>query len=112
MTEKGDADYILGTHDHEVARLGLQHRVWRPVVTACWQRVGITHGWRVLDGLKIDLATRHIPVHVITVDEDSEPARTGAAVGFLTKSETKESLQMAFERQGPDASVNATPNLI
>jgi CheY-like chemotaxis protein len=55
-------------------------------------------GWRVLDGLKIDLATRHIPVHVISVDEDSEPARTGAAVGFLTKSETKESLQMAFDQ--------------
>jgi HAMP domain-containing protein/signal transduction histidine kinase/CheY-like chemotaxis protein len=55
-------------------------------------------GWRVLDGLKIDLATRHIPVHVITVDEDSEPARTGAAVGFLTKSETKESLEMAFDQ--------------
>jgi len=23
VTEKGDADYILGTHDDEVARLGL-----------------------------------------------------------------------------------------
>jgi HAMP domain-containing protein/signal transduction histidine kinase/CheY-like chemotaxis protein len=55
-------------------------------------------GWRVLDGLKVDLATRHIPVHVITVDEDPEPARTGAALGFLTKSQTKESLQMAFEQ--------------
>jgi HAMP domain-containing protein/signal transduction histidine kinase/CheY-like chemotaxis protein len=55
-------------------------------------------GWRVLDGLKVDLATRHIPVHVITVDEDSEPARTGAALGFLTKSQSKESLQMAFEQ--------------
>jgi ubiquinone/menaquinone biosynthesis C-methylase UbiE len=49
VTDKRDADYILGTHDDEVARLGLQHRVWRPVVTECWQRVGITHGWRVLD---------------------------------------------------------------
>ncbi|MEY2561170.1 MAG: hypothetical protein QOG51_1585 [Verrucomicrobiota bacterium] len=49
MTDKSDADYILGTHDDEVARLGLQHRVWRPVVTECWQRVGITHGWRLLD---------------------------------------------------------------
>ena len=55
-------------------------------------------GWRVLDGLKVDLATRHIPVHIITVDEDPEPARTQGAVGFLTKSETKESLQHAFEQ--------------
>lgn len=49
MTEKSEADYVLGTHDDEVARLGLQHRVWRPAVTECWQRVGITEGWRVLD---------------------------------------------------------------
>ena len=49
MTEENDAEYVLGTHDEEVARLGLQHRVWRSVVTDCWQRVGITHGWRVLD---------------------------------------------------------------
>jgi SAM-dependent methyltransferase len=49
VTEKGEADYVLGTNDEEIDRLGLQHRVWRPVVTECWQRVGITHGWRVLD---------------------------------------------------------------
>ena len=45
----GETDYVLGTHDDEVARLGLQHRVWRDVVTECWRRVGITHGWRVID---------------------------------------------------------------
>jgi ubiquinone/menaquinone biosynthesis C-methylase UbiE len=49
MKNKGESDYVLGTHDDEVARLGLQHRVWRPAVAECWQRVGITHGWRVLD---------------------------------------------------------------
>jgi len=48
-TEKNESDYVLGTNDEEVARLGLQHRVWRSVVTECWQRVGITHGWRVID---------------------------------------------------------------
>ena len=49
MTEKAENDYVLGTNDEELDRLGLQHRVWRPVVTECWQRVGITHGWRVID---------------------------------------------------------------
>src|SRR6184192_83257 len=44
-----DRDYVLGTHDEEIARLGLQHRVWRPVVLNCWQRAGITVGKRVLD---------------------------------------------------------------
>ena len=49
MTTKTDKDYVLGTHDDEVARLGLQHRVWRNAVTDCWHRVGITQGWRVID---------------------------------------------------------------
>jgi HAMP domain-containing protein/signal transduction histidine kinase/DNA-binding response OmpR family regulator len=54
-------------------------------------------GWRVLARLKLDLATRHIPVHIITVDEDPEPARSQGALGFITKSETKESLQDALD---------------
>jgi len=44
-----DRDYVLGTHGEELARLGLQHRVWRPVVLDCWQRAGLTVGKRVLD---------------------------------------------------------------
>lgn len=44
-----DRDYFLGTHDEELARLGLQHRVWREAVLDCWQRAGIAAGSRVLD---------------------------------------------------------------
>lgn len=44
-----DRDYFLGTHDEELARLGLQHRVWRPAVEDCWRQAGIAAGGRVLD---------------------------------------------------------------
>ena len=44
-----ERDYVLGTHDQELARLGLQHRVWRSVVLDCWKKAGITVGSRVLD---------------------------------------------------------------
>ena len=44
-----ERDYVLGTHDEEIARLGLQHRVWRPVVLECWRKAGVTVGSRVLD---------------------------------------------------------------
>jgi len=44
-----ERDYVLGTHDQELARLGLQHRVWRPVVLDCWKKAGITVGKCVLD---------------------------------------------------------------
>ena len=49
MAAKGDRDYVLGTHDEELSRLGLQHRVWRPTALDCWHRAGITIGSRVLD---------------------------------------------------------------
>ena len=42
-------DYILGTGDEELARLGLQHRAWRPWMLESWRRAGITMGSRVLD---------------------------------------------------------------
>ena len=41
--------YFLGTHDEELERLGLQHRVWRPTVLECWRRAGIGPGSKVLD---------------------------------------------------------------
>lgn len=44
-----ERDYVLGTHADELARLGLQHRVWRPTVLDCWHRAGVTVGSRVLD---------------------------------------------------------------
>src|SRR5260370_4233681 len=44
-----DRDYMLGTHEEEISRVGLQHDVWRPVVLDCWKRAGITAGKRVLD---------------------------------------------------------------
>ncbi len=44
-----ERDYILGTHDDEIARLGLQHRVWRPRVSDAWRRAGFTLGQTLLD---------------------------------------------------------------
>ena len=49
MSSKAEDDYVLGTHEDELARLGVQHRVWRPVVLHCWHQAGITEGNRVLD---------------------------------------------------------------
>ena len=44
-----DRSYVLGTHDEEIDRLGLQHRVWRPRVLDAWSRAGIAAGQTVLD---------------------------------------------------------------
>ena len=42
-------DYVLGTDEAELARLGLQHRVWRESMLRAWRRAGLTVGWRVVD---------------------------------------------------------------
>jgi SAM-dependent methyltransferase len=49
LTRKTEEDYVLGTHDEEIARLGLQHRVWRPTVLECWRKAGLSRGCKVVD---------------------------------------------------------------
>ena len=44
-----ERDYVLGTHEEELARLGIQHRIWRPIALSCWHKAGVTIGSRVLD---------------------------------------------------------------
>jgi SAM-dependent methyltransferase len=43
------SDYVLGTHQAEITRLGLQHQVWRPYVLDAWSRAGMTRGSKVID---------------------------------------------------------------
>src|SRR4051812_25376460 len=44
-----DGDYVLGTRDDEVERLGLQHRVWRGRVLEAFRAAGIGPGQTVID---------------------------------------------------------------
>jgi len=54
-------------------------------------------GWTILDRLKHDPATRHIPVHVITGDENRRRGLALGAMTYLEKSVTKDNLTTAFE---------------
>jgi signal transduction histidine kinase/DNA-binding response OmpR family regulator/HAMP domain-containing protein len=42
-------------------------------------------GWRVLERLKADLATRHIPVCVVSTDDARDRALNSGALGFIAK---------------------------
>lgn len=44
-----ERDYVLGTHDEEIERLGLQHRVWLPRAREGWSRAGFAPGHTLLD---------------------------------------------------------------
>ena len=54
-------------------------------------------GWTILDRLKHDPATRHIPVHVITGDENRRRGLALGAMSYLEKSVTKDNLNVAFD---------------
>jgi len=55
-------------------------------------------GWTVLNHLKQDPATRHIPVQMLTLDEDRQHGLTRGAFAFVTKPTTTEGLQAALSR--------------
>ena len=56
-------------------------------------------GWRVLDRLKHDPQTRHIPVSVISTDESRERALNAGAFSFLSKPiQTKEMIDALVDQ--------------
>jgi CheY-like chemotaxis protein/signal transduction histidine kinase len=55
-------------------------------------------GWTVLSQLKKDPATRHIPVQMVTLDEDRQHGLARGAFAFLTKPMTAEGLNAALAR--------------
>src|SRR5205823_14730964 len=55
-------------------------------------------GWRVIERLKIDTATRHIPVCVISTEDARERALTSGALGMLAKPvQTRETLDQLID---------------
>jgi CheY-like chemotaxis protein/signal transduction histidine kinase len=55
-------------------------------------------GWTVLSELKRDPSTRHIPVQVLTVEEERQYGLERGAFSFMNKPLTTDGLEEAFER--------------
>ena len=53
-------------------------------------------GWTILDRLKHDPATRHIPVHIISGDENRRRGLALGAMSYLEKAVANDSLVEAF----------------
>jgi signal transduction histidine kinase/DNA-binding response OmpR family regulator len=73
------------------AALGLARR-YKPDAVTLDLLLGDVDGWAVLDLLKNDPEIRHIPVHIISVQEDRERARREGALSYLTKPVSNEEL--------------------
>ena len=55
-------------------------------------------GWQVLDTLKQNPDTRHIPVHILSATEENLEAYKMGAIGFLSKPVSPEGLEDVFEK--------------
>jgi HAMP domain-containing protein/signal transduction histidine kinase/DNA-binding response OmpR family regulator len=55
-------------------------------------------GWTVLDHLKQDSATRHIPVQMLTLDEDRHHGLSRGAFSFVTKPTDPDGIERALVR--------------
>ena len=55
-------------------------------------------GWGVLDALKENTRTRHIPVHILSVEDASTESLRRGAVGHFSKPVDRGQLDAAFER--------------
>jgi len=55
-------------------------------------------GWTVLNHLKQDPATRHIPVQMLTLDEDKQHGLAHGAFAFLTKPVSPDAIRSALGR--------------
>ncbi|HYL87305.1 MAG TPA: response regulator [Burkholderiales bacterium] len=67
-------------------------REYQPAVMTLDIYLPDMQGWRVLERLKSDLATRHIPVCVVSTDDARDRALNSGALGFISKPLTSRDL--------------------
>jgi signal transduction histidine kinase/DNA-binding response OmpR family regulator/HAMP domain-containing protein len=55
-------------------------------------------GWTVLNNLKLDPLTRHIPVQIISLEEERQHGLSHGAFSYLVKPVTSDGIEVALER--------------
>jgi HAMP domain-containing protein/CheY-like chemotaxis protein/GAF domain-containing protein len=73
-------------------------RTYRPTAVSLDVFLPDMLGWTVLNQLKQDPTLRHIPVQIVTLDEDRQHGLARGAFSFLAKPTTTEGLEAALDR--------------
>jgi HAMP domain-containing protein/CheY-like chemotaxis protein len=69
---------------------------YRPDAIVLDMQLPVVDGWALLERLKRDPGTRHIPVHIVSGADGRQNALRAGAVAFLEKPATKERLDETF----------------
>ena len=115
----GDAVLLIIEDDPHYARILLsiaRHQGWKGIVCNRGQQaLGLAHeylptaitldvflpdmlGWTVLNSLKLDPTTRHLPVQIFSVEEERQHGLSHGAFSYLTKPATTGELEVALEK--------------
>jgi HAMP domain-containing protein/CheY-like chemotaxis protein/signal transduction histidine kinase len=86
---------LVATRGHEAIALARQYR---PTVITLDIFLPDMLGWTVLNNLKLAPETRHIPVQIITIEEEQRHGLCHGAFSYLVKPATTEDLESAFNR--------------
>ncbi|MDC7786314.1 HAMP domain-containing protein [Rhodoplanes sp. TEM] len=86
---------LIATRGADVPELARRHQ---PSAISLDVHLPDMLGWSVLGRLKQDPLTRHIPVQVVTVDEDRQHGLARGAFAYIRKPTTTEGIGAALER--------------
>ena len=86
---------LVATRGHEAITLARQYR---PTVITLDIFLPDMLGWTVLNNLKLLPETRHIPVQIITMEEERQHGLSHGAFSYLVKPATTEDIENAFDR--------------
>ncbi len=82
---RGDDGIALATH-------------YKPVAILLDIQLPVKDGWEVMEELKTQKATRHIPVHIMSSLEAKRESRMKGAVDFINKPVAMEQMQQIFQK--------------
>jgi HAMP domain-containing protein/CheY-like chemotaxis protein len=86
---------LVAMRGHEALTLARQYR---PTAITLDIFLPDMLGWTVLNNLKLAPETRHIPVQIITMEEERSHGLSHGAFSYLVKPATTEDLENAFDR--------------
>ena len=86
---------LLALNGEEALRLAYKYK---PVAITLDLHLPGVHGWSVLDRLKHDPQTRHIPVQVVSAFDERGFSLQMGAIGYIRKPATHDELLNAFEK--------------
>ena len=86
---------LVATRGHAALALARQ---FQPTAITLDVRLPDMLGWTVLNNLKLNPATRHIPVQIISVEEERSHALSHGAFAYAVKPTTTEGLDLCLER--------------